>query len=100
VSFPVIVREDAEDDILEAARWYEAREIGLGTDFIRCIDSCLMQISRNPEIAPVVYRGARMALPRRFPYLVIYKIFDTHISVVAVIRGSRHPGRWRARIRK
>lgn len=28
MSFPVIVREDAEDDILEAARWYEAREIG------------------------------------------------------------------------
>jgi len=100
VSLPVIVREDAEEDILEAARWYETHEIGLGLDFICCIDTCLSQISRSPEIAPVVYRGARMALPRRFPYLVIYKIFETHISVVSVLRGSQHPNRWKARVRK
>jgi len=100
VSLPVIVREEAEEDILEAARWYEGRETGLGVDFIRCIDSCLMQISLNPEIAPIVYRGARMALTHRFPYLVICKIFETNISVVAVIRGSRHPNRWRTRVGK
>ncbi len=100
MSFSIILCDEAEQDIIEAARWYENRELGLGPEFIRCIDSCLMQISRNPELAPIAYRDARMALPRRFPYLVIYKVFDDYISVVAVIQGSRHPNRWKVRVRK
>lgn len=100
MSLPVILRDDAEQDIAEATQWYENRERGLGLEFIRCIDACVMQISRAPELAPVMYRDARMALPRRFPYLVIYKVFDDYISIVAVIRGCRHPNRWKARLRK
>ncbi len=31
----------AELDISEAYDWYEAREFGLGAEFLRCIDACL-----------------------------------------------------------
>ena len=34
-----------------------------------------------------------MGLPRKFPYLVIYRVFPDFISVVAVMHGSRHPKR-------
>jgi plasmid stabilization system protein ParE len=91
VSLPVILRDEAEQDILEASRWCEDREIGLGLEFVRSIDVCLMQISRTPELGPVVYRGARMALPRRFPYLVIYKVFEDFVSVVAITTRKQTP---------
>ncbi len=39
-----------------------------------------------------------MALPRRFPYLIIYSILQDFISVVAVIHGKLHPRRWKARL--
>jgi len=39
-----------------------------------------------------------MALPRRFPYLIIYRVFLDFISVVAVIHGKRNPRRWKARL--
>lgn len=60
------MRRKAAEDIAEAAVWYEQRSQGLGTEFIRAIDACLALIARNPLAFPVVYREARMALPRRF----------------------------------
>jgi hypothetical protein len=39
-----------------------------------------------------------MALPRRFPYKVIYSIDVKTIIVVAVMHGHRHPKRWRGRV--
>lgn len=94
---PLILREEAELDLLDAARWYEERVSGLGAEFINSVDDCLEAISRTPEIYPVVHRRARMALLRRFPYLVIYRILPECISVVAVMHGSRHPRRWKSR---
>lgn len=96
----MITRDEAEADIAEAAIWYERRCAGLGAEFVRSIDACFALISRQPEIFPVVYREARMGLPRKFPYLVIYRVFPDFISIVAVIHSSRHPARWKSRTEK
>ena len=98
MSLPVILRDKAEVDIAKAALWYEGRSPGLGAEFVRSIDACFTLISREPEIFPEIYRKSRMALPRKFPYLIIYRVFPDYISVVAVIHGSRHPRRWKTRV--
>lgn len=98
MSLPIITRDEAEADIAVAAIWYERRDAGLGAEFIRSIDACFTLISRQPEIFPQVYREARIGLPRKFPYLVIYRIFPDFISIVAVIHGSRHPRQWKTRV--
>lgn len=95
---PVLLRDEAQIDVSQAARWYDRRVPGLGTDFIRNIDACLTLISRDPAMFPEVYRHARVGLPRKFPYLIIYRVFPEYISVVAVIHGSRHPRRWKSRV--
>jgi plasmid stabilization system protein ParE len=98
LSFPVILRDEAEADMAEAALWYERRSLGLGAEFVRSVDACLALVSRQPTLFPVIHREARMALARRFPYLIIYRVFPDFISVVAVIRGKRHPRRWKSRL--
>jgi hypothetical protein len=55
-------------------------------------------ISWQPEVFPIVCRQARLGLLRKFPYLVIYRVFPDFVSVVAVVHGRRHPRRWKARI--
>ena len=92
------VRRKAAEDIAEAAVWYEQRSQGLGMEFIRAIDACLALIARNPLAFPMVHREARMALPRRFPYKVIYRAKAETIIVVAVMHGHRHPRRWQKRV--
>ncbi len=61
LSFPVILRDEAEADMAEAALWYERRSLGLGAEFVRSVDACLALISRQPTLFPVVHRQARMA---------------------------------------
>ncbi len=100
MTLPVITRAEAEADIAEAAIWYERRQAGLGSDFVRSIDALFDVISKQPEIFPIVHRQARMGLPKRFPYLVIYTVMPDFISILAVIHGSRHPRRWKGRILK
>jgi plasmid stabilization system protein ParE len=98
VTLSVITRDEAEADIAEAALWYERRAVGLGAEFVRSVDACFAIISRQPDIFPVVYRQTRMALLRRFPYLVIYRLFPDFVSVVAVVHGRRHPRHWKTRV--
>lgn len=38
MSLPVITRDEAEADIVEAAIWYERRCAGLGAEFVRSVD--------------------------------------------------------------
>jgi plasmid stabilization system protein ParE len=98
VSLRVIARDEAEADIAEAALWYERRCGGLGREFVRAVDSCFELIARQPDAFPVVYRNARLGLLRKFPYLVVYRVFPEFITVVAVIHGRRHPRRWKSRL--
>lgn len=98
MSLPVIFRDEAEAEMAEAALWYERRCLGLGAEFVRSVDACLALVSRQPTLFPVVHREARMALPRRFPYLIIYRVFPDFVSIVAVIHSKRNPRRWKARL--
>jgi plasmid stabilization system protein ParE len=52
----VIVRPAAEADLQEAYAWYEERESGLGAEFVRCVDSCVENIVRHPEMYPTVHQ--------------------------------------------
>jgi plasmid stabilization system protein ParE len=94
----VIARDEAEADIVEAALWYERQCAGLGSEFVRALDTCFELIAQQPDVFPIVYRGARLGLLRKFPYLVICRVFPDFISVVAVMHGRRHPRRWKSRV--
>jgi hypothetical protein len=59
----LVVREAAEADIAEAARWYEQRSLGLGSEFLRAVDVTLAEITRVPERYPLVRGAARTSPP-------------------------------------
>ena len=71
----LVVRADAEADILDAALWYEQRAPGLGTEFLLAVDGTLAEVARLPERFPVVYRESRRALLRRFPLRRLFRRF-------------------------
>ena len=98
MSLRVLARDEAEADIAQAALWYERQSAGLGKEFVIAVDECFDLLARQPEAFPVVYRSARLGLLRKFPYLVVYRVFPNFISVVAVIHGRRNPRRWKARL--
>ncbi len=42
----VIYTEEAENDVISHYNWYESREPGLGEDFLRCVEACVLSIQR------------------------------------------------------
>ena len=48
MSRPLIIRPEAETDIVEATIWYEGRERGLGLEVTREIHAAMVRASQNP----------------------------------------------------
>jgi plasmid stabilization system protein ParE len=93
----IIFQPEAEAEITEAFRWYEDKNEGLGSEFMRALDASLSSIQRNPTAYAAVHKQMRRAVLRRFPYSVIY-LFDTgRIVVLACFHASRDPQQWRDR---
>jgi len=94
----LLIRPAAEADIAGAALWYEARAVGLGTEFLPAVDVALAEIERMPERFPVVPNSCRRALLRSFPYAVFFVPVQDRIRVVACLHLGRHPRRWQERL--
>ena len=93
----VRLREETDRDLSSTASWYEQQRAGLGHEFLDDALSSLQRIAEQPLSHPVVHRDTRRALMTRFPFGVYYRVEQSQIVVVAIIHGSRHPGRWQTR---
>lgn len=90
------VRQQAQTDIREAARWYEGRESGLGIRFVAQLHTMLQQISENPLRFPIVSENVRRALLQRFPYSVYFINQEDSVAIIAVLHQHRRPDMWQA----
>jgi hypothetical protein len=69
----LIIRPEAETDIVEAAVWYEGRERGLGLEVTGEIHAAMARASQNP-LAYLLLRErphVRRILVRRFPWQTV-----------------------------
>lgn len=94
----VIYTPEADDDVAESYDWYELREPGLGEDFLRCVEACVLSIQRHPRLYPVAVDEFRRALLRRFPFEIFYETGDDNIVIYAVFHCSQNPQKWRSRL--
>lgn len=94
---PVRLRSEAEQDIEEAAHWYEQQREDLGQEFIDEVLRTLRSVAEQPSLYPSIHRNTRRALMHRFPFGIYYRVEKALIVVVAVMHGSRSPRRWKRR---
>lgn len=97
MTLPVVLAEDAQADLEAAQDWYAARHAGLAEAFLVELDRQFDHIGRAPHHFPMVYRGVRRALMRRFPYALFFREMNEAILVLACFHASRDPSGWRAR---
>ena len=55
----LIIAPEVEKDLAEAYAWYEARRVGLGEEFLGCVDACMAAICRMPELYAIVHENYR-----------------------------------------
>ena len=84
----------AEQEMYDAARYYELQAPGLGNDFLDKIELALKDISASPERWPIVHNNIRRRLVHRFPYSLLYRADPAEILVLTVMHQKRHPSYW------
>lgn len=96
------IREEAEEDALAAALYYEGYRRGLGTQFRDRLAAVYESIRFNPtQFGAVTHRkitgDVRMAFLKQFPYTVVFEVFPNEVVVYAVSDGRRDDP-WMSRI--
>jgi plasmid stabilization system protein ParE len=97
VTVEVRLRPEAEQDLAEAARWYEEQRSGLGQEFLDEALAAFAAIAERPFASAAVYRSLRRALLHRFPFGALYFVDGDGAVVIGVLHGSRHPHHWKSR---
>jgi plasmid stabilization system protein ParE len=97
MTLPVILRPDAEADVLDTHDALEQSQPGLGSQFAARVREVLERIESMPEMYGVVWRDVRAARLKKFRYLVYYVAFPDRVEVIAVMHGSRDADAWRSR---
>ena len=94
------IRQEAQEDILEAALHYERERPGLGFRFESELNHTLERVQEGPLHFPEIERGVRRALVRTFPYGVFFfeEEDDDVVTVLAVLHLHRHPNTWKRRL--
>ena len=91
MSRPVYLRPEAEEEIGEAAVWYEERGLGLGVAFLDEVPRIIGHLRATPERYPIVEEPIRKAVLRRFPYLLLFSATDDEVVVISCFHTKRDP---------
>lgn len=92
------LRPEAEQDLVEAALWYETNEPGLGRQLLDQVQVTLASIAEHPSAYTTVHNAVRRALVKRFPFGIFYREDNDGVVVIAILHGSRHPQSWTQRV--
>jgi len=84
----------AEEEMLEAAEYYESQRRGLGRTFLAEVQRTVDRIVENPRLGQAVRQGIR----RRFPFGILYQVDPDEIVIIAVMHLRRRPGYWSDRV--
>ena len=102
MNWRVVVRPEARGDITGAAQWYEEQRGGLGGEFREAVIVVLDALAENPLLNCRKHprRNIRWRYPHRFPYRVIYEVFEVEklVVVAAVLHAARHDRNWKKRV--
>ncbi len=102
MKWKVVARPQAEDDVIEAADWYDNQRAGLGDEFVEEVLAVFGALEVNPLLHCRRHptKNLRGHYSNRFPYRVIYEVIEEErlVIVAAIIHAARHDRVWRHRI--
>lgn len=88
---------EADEELEQAALWYEKAQPGLGLEFLDEFEATLRRILATPTRWRF-YSGKNRKLNfDRFPYAIVYSIEADSLLIRAVMDLRRRPGYWRWR---
>ena len=99
----VRILQEAAEEAIAAADWYDKERDGLGKEFANAVEIAIDLIEEailplSPMPGKTSAKGVKRLMLKRFPYDIVVIECGTEIVVIAVAHHSRKPGYWRERI--
>ena len=94
----VVLRPEAEQELLEVQACYESKALGLGFEFARAADAAVASAIRNPFGYFRIEEEFRRLLFRKFFYMLIYLPKLDELLVVSFFHQHREPCVWLERL--
>ena len=88
---------EAEEEMIEAAVFYQEQAEGLGERFLDDVERATQLVSEQPLIGQQIDNHLRQFLLHRFPFSLIYSSEQSEILIIAVAHQRRQPGYWQER---
>ena len=93
-----VFHPEAEEEYIEAARYYAGLEVELGCRFYDEVERLIREVRSQPMRFWMFDPPVRRHLSTVFPYAVVYLEQPDRIWIVAVMHCKRKPGYWRQRL--
>ena len=95
---PLELHPEAEEEYLKTLVWYSQRSQSAAATFETAIEAAMKKIHDAPARWPVYFKSCRKYTLHQFPFAVVYRVFPSHILILAVAHGHRRPGYWKNRL--
>ena len=89
---------DAEEEMYEAARYYQSQAPGLGGEYLSEVERAVLSIAKAPLTWPKIEGELRRRIVRRFPFGILYYTDLKETVIVAIAHLRRKPGYWKNRL--
>ena len=90
--------EPASIELDDAIEYYNLQSTGLGEKFLDEVLETIELISHFPQLWSRNTENTRKAVLRKYPFNLIYSLFEDKIYIIAVAHQNREPEYWIDRI--
>ena len=90
MKYNLIIKEEANQEIIDSYLYYENKSIGLGEKFLENLEIYFDRIQKYPKHYQIKRKPCREVFVKNFPFLIIYEILEYSIVVYAVFHTSRN----------
>lgn len=87
----------ARAELRREVEFYDAQLPGLGAELVSEVEYAVRQLRSFPELGKPAVADTRQLAIRRFPFLLVYRIREAELVVVAVAHQRRRPNYWQRR---
>lgn len=99
----VRILQEAAEEAIAAADWYDKEREGLGKEFASAVEIAIDLIEEDIlPLSPMPGKSGAMGVKRlilkRFPYDIVVIEGELETVVLAIAHHSRKPGYWRKRL--
>jgi toxin ParE1/3/4 len=94
VSFIVLIESRAAQEIEAAFAWYEDKNMGLGSIFLKTIAAATERLERNVDQVKLEHTIYRRIHLTKFPYALHYTIQGPQVLVLACLHARQDPALW------